>query len=272
MPMRLPDIFKHRLARLADKTGMRWLMPEGQQILTNRTLASTGVAVGLAPNATWDNATGAFTLGTALQRVYDKGVWLWFSGAGAVGSTGGPAVSGLYWCVMSSTTSGQAYNVKADPASEFVPYIYAGSPSTLPTTVGSHYAAVGTLITVASIRVPAGILGASGSIHGHDFLLYCNSAGIKRSMVLFGPTTIMSNNAGANMSVQTCARREWFMYQMDDGSSQLAQSSVQLGSTSGQSAFFELNMNADQFLRVALNVDAATDYIMVQHLFVEARA
>lgn len=271
MPMRLPDIFKHRLARLADKTGMRWLTPEGQQVLTTRTLASTGVAVGLAPNATWDNTSGAFTLGTALQRTYDKGVWLWFSGVGAVGSTGGPAATGLYWCIMSSPTSGQAYSVKADPASEFVPYIYAGALPPLPTTAGSHIAATGVFITVASVKIPGGLLGPSGSIHGHDFLLYNNTAGIKRSTVLFGPTTLMSNNAGASLSVQTCVRREWFLYQVDDGASQLSQSSVHFGSTSGQSVVFSTNMSTDQSLRLALSLDVATDVILVQHLFVEAR-
>lgn len=272
MPMRLPDIFKHRLARLADKTGMRWLMPEGQQILTNRTLASTGVAVGLAPNATWDNATGAFTLGTALQRTYSKGLWLWFSGAGVVGSAGGPAASGLYWCIMSSPTSGQAYNVQGDPAGEFVPYVHSGALPLLPTTAGSHIAATGVFITVASVKIPAGLMGVSGSIHGHDFLLYNNTAGVKRSTVLFGPAVLMSNNAGALLSSHTCVRREFFLYQIDDGASQAMQSSVLFGTTAGATVFPSVNVGADQYVRWALSLDVATDYIMVQHLFLEARA
>ena len=251
---------------------MRWLTPEGQKVLTTRTLASTGVAVGLAPNATWDNTSGAFTLGTALQRTYNKGLWLWFSGAGVVGSTGGPAESGLYWCIMSSPTSGQAYNVKGDPAGEFVPYIYVGALPPLPTTAGSHIAATGVFITVASVKIPAGLLGVSGGVHGHDFLLYSNTSGIKRSTVLFGPTKLMSNNAGANMSTQTCARREWFMYQIDDGTAQCSQSSVMFGSTAGQSEFFGLDMGSDQFIRFVLNVDVASDYVLLQHVFVEARA
>ena len=251
---------------------MRWLTPEGQQVLTTRTLASTGVAVGLAPNATWDNASGAFTLGTALQRTYNKGLWLWFSGAGVVGSTGGPAASGLYWCIMSSPTSGQAYNVKGDPAGEFVPYIYVGALPLLPTTAGSHLAMAGVFITVASVKIPAGLLEASGSLHGHDLLLYNNTAGAKRSTVTAGSTVLMSNNAGALLNSHTSVRRDFFLYQIDDGTSQVSQSSIIFGTTAGQPQFPSIDMAADQYVRWALSLDVATDCILVQHLFLEARA
>jgi hypothetical protein len=148
--------------------------------------------VGHACNATWNNTTGAFTLATAFQPVYSQGIWLRFTAVGQSTSTGGPAVGGIYWCVMSSTTVGQAYALRSDPAVGFCPYTPDISGALLSTVAGTHWAATGTDITLASISCPAGALGSQGTLRTEMYWSVTNSATSKIVKQNFGGNTLFN--------------------------------------------------------------------------------
>lgn len=272
MPMRLPDIFKHRLARLADKTGMRWLMPEGQQILTNRTLVGVGVPVAVVGSATWNNATGSFTLATALPRTYNLGMWIYFAGAGINGSTGGPAASGLYWCLMSSATDGQAYALSGDPSVAWVPYVPAATPPLLATTSGSHIPTLSVNITALNVTVPAGLLGKSGAIHGRDAIICSNSANPKPSLVQLAGSALMSNNAGGLVTASSFIRRDFSFYNAGDEKFNFTNAYVYLGVTPAMPIYTAIDTTVDQSLRITLQLTHQADYMILAHFFAEAFA
>ncbi len=143
-------------------------------------LAQSAVPVIVAPNATWNNTTGSFTLGTALLATYSAiGAWVRFAGVGVNGSTGGPASSSIYWCVFSSTTAGQAYALSADTSQPFTPYYPGTGLSNLTTTTGTHVQTTGATITLANIAVPGGSMGPNGGLRGTSRFLSNNTAGIK---------------------------------------------------------------------------------------------
>ena len=139
-------------------------------------LAQSSVPVVLAPSATWNNGSGNFTLGTSIVTTYSRGIWMYFAGVGVNSSTGGPASSGLYWCVMLSATVGQAYalpSLTIDPSpfvlnadnTNFIPYIpLANQLSLLPVTAGSHVQTTGDDITLTSMTMPGNSMGANGML------------------------------------------------------------------------------------------------------------
>lgn len=125
-------------------------------------LAQSGVSVGLAPNGTIA-ATGVVTLGTALPRIYSAGIWLRFPDGAVAGG-----LSGLYWCVMSSTTVGQVYSNFVDTSAGFVPYIPTG---TLVAAVGSGVAyaqTTGVDIVLVNTPLMGNALGNNGSLRIRD--------------------------------------------------------------------------------------------------------
>ena len=243
-----------------------------QQVLIPRTLALTGVHVAVVGSATWNNTTGSFTLGTAFPRTYSLGIWIYFSGSGIAGSTGGPAASGLYWCVMSSATDGQAYALSGDPSVSWVPYTPTTVPTLLTTTAGTHSPVLSTNITVLNVTVPGGTLGRSGAIHGRDAILCSSSANSKNSLVQFGSTTLMANNAGGFITTSGFARRDFSLYNAGDEKFNFVNSYVYIGVTPAAPIYTAIDTTADQSLKVTLQLTHQADYMILAHFFAEVLA
>lgn len=144
-------------------------------------LAQWSVAVYMAPTGTMGN-NGAVTLGTALDRTYSEGLWLYYP-AGAV-AAGVPASATFLWTVMSSTTAGTVYNSTFDGLS--VPT--TGVTTAYSTTGPGAFTGVTATTTAATITVPANTLGATGQIVG-DFIAVQNSGAGNKVYSVFYSTT-----------------------------------------------------------------------------------
>ena len=236
-----------------------------------------GTPVGLAPSATWNNSSGNFTLDTALDRVYNKGIWFRFVGVGVNSSTGGPAATGLYWCVMNSTTEGQAYAFPSITTSTAVPVITGNSAFTpyiplasqlaglLPTTAGTHAPLTNTYYPVANVTIPGGIMGANGSIRTDMVFTTNSSAGTKIAAptfanVVFYPQSVSSTNFIGVASGITRNR----------GVTNAQISSPIGNSANNNTTFQSIDTTVDQLAGVNLNITTAnTDWVILQGCTIE---
>lgn len=144
-------------------------------------LAQWGISVFMAPSGTMAN-NGAVTFGTALDRTYSEGLWMYFP-AGAV-AAGVPAAATFLWTVMSSSTVGTVYNSTFDGLS--VPA--AGTTTAYSTTGPGAFTGVTAITTAITITVPANTLGATGAILG-DWNAHHNGAAGNKTFGLFYSTT-----------------------------------------------------------------------------------
>lgn len=141
-------------------------------------LATWGVPVFMAPSGTMGN-NGAVTLGTALDRTYSEGFWLYFP-AGAV-AAGVPSSATFLWTVMSSTTAGTVYNSSFDGSG--VPV--AGTTTAYSTTGPGAYTGVTTIVTAITVTVSASTLGSTGMIEGNFGQHHTGAAGNKTFGVFY---------------------------------------------------------------------------------------
>jgi len=101
--------------------GTNWKPMNGQA-----SLMSSSYPVGIAPTSTSvTSATGALLLGTALDKTYSGGIWLYFAAMGT-------KAAGWYFCIMSSTTVGVVYGTPQsspdDTQISVTPFTEAGGP------------------------------------------------------------------------------------------------------------------------------------------------
>jgi len=233
-----------------------------------------GVPVGLAPSATWNNTSGNFTLDTALNQVYSKGLWLRFVGVGVNSSTGGPAATGLYWCVMNSTTEGQAYALSGITISTtvpvitgntaFIPFIPLASQlaGLLPVTAGSHSPlASAAYYPVANVTIPGGLMGANGVIRT-DFVFVSNSsAGTKAAAPSFANGVFFGQGLSSTAVTGVCTAM------IRNRGLTNSQVSSPLANTSSATAltFTSIDTTVEQLAGVFLNITTAnTDWIILQ--------
>ena len=220
---------------------------------------NVSVSIGLAPNVTWDNTGGGFTSPTSLGVTYSRGLWLYFNGVGINGTTGGPATSGYYWCVMSSATQGIAYAENFNPEIGAVPNLVT-STTPLVTVIGTNAPTLNTYITAAKVTIAGGSIGANGILKGHDFLSFSSSANTKYASVRLGGEPIAYP---AGLSSQVSARREYWMYNRGAEDANLIQTFVYFGPTTGQPTLASINTAVDQPLVYALYIAAATDFLIL---------
>jgi len=156
-------------------------LQDGQRVQIPYVFNQTAVPVGIAPTFT-GSTNGAIVFGTALLSTYTNGIWMYFSADSL--SASHPA--GFYWCVMSSTTSGIAYNVT--PVAKVVPYIPSSTTlfsGAVPGAAGAPVTAVWTLPDL-----PGGALGNNGSISSHFKSSMNTSANNKIAAIYNGSTPL----------------------------------------------------------------------------------
>jgi len=238
-------------------------------------LAQWGVPCGTAPNADWNNGSGNFTLGTALNEVYRRGLWLRFAGVGVNSSTGGPESSGLYWCVMNSTTEGQAYALSSitisttvpvtTGATAFTPFVPLASQlnGLLPTTAGTHVQSTGTQITVANVTIPANSMGANGVFRVLANASNNNSAGTKTLRDSVGGVSLINiNNTTATGGVLANQTRN-----RNIATAQI--SSVNSYGINSSPVFTTFDTTSDVALLWQISITTATDWMILQGATVE---
>ena len=173
-----------------------------QNLGTPYVIAKWGVPVILASSGSMGD-NGAVTGMTALPATYSGGAWLYLP-AGAI-AAGVPAAAGFYWFIGSSTTAGTVYNSTFDGLS--VPAL--GTATAFSTTGPGAFTGVATgEIVAATVTVPAGAMGANGSVYG-DFNLQNNTAAGNKSFIIefSGASGTVFMNATASTA---SASRGWF--------------------------------------------------------------
>jgi hypothetical protein len=239
-------------------------------------LAQWGVPVGAAPNATWNNTAGSFTLGTALNEVYGNGIWLRFAGVGVNSSVGGPTSTGIYWCVMNTTTQGQAYALSTinittavpviDGTSAFTPYIPTDNQlnGLLPTTAGSHVASTATQITLANVTVAADTMGMNGAFRTLNNYSTNSTAGTKVARVTFGGSQI-----GNTLSQTTSVGGVGATFARNRGVANSQISSVASVNAASVPLFTTIDTAANQAVLWQVTIATATDWMILQGSTVE---
>lgn len=234
-------------------------------------LAQWGVPVGTAPNATWNNTAGSFTLGTALNEVYDRGIWLRFAGVGVNASVGGPAGSGLYWCVMNTTTQGQAYALSTinittavpitDGTSAFTPFTPTADQlnGLLPVTAGSHVASTATQLTLANVTVAANTLGMNGAFRHLSNYSTNSSAGTKVARLTLGGTLVMQT---LSQTTSTGGTQGGIM--RNRGSADHQVSSLSNNNAASSQVFTTIDTSVDQPMLWQVTIATATDWMILQ--------
>lgn len=233
-------------------------------IASSRTAVLTQVSIpsGIAPTGTVA-ANGAVTLGTALARIYGPtsvapGIWLYFP-AGALFSG---SAAGLYWCVMTSTTVGTAFNNMPNLAT-------LAPPATTTAIVDAGpgaYTGVTTKQTLFAPTLPGGSMGANGSLRLFQRWNWNNSAGTKTPAFDFGGTQIVS------VARTTTLSDEWF-YMFSNRGAQNKQitfnavipaigSAINFSSTT-------IDTSADKLANHTMTLDTATDYGILESSFIE---
>jgi hypothetical protein len=119
-------------------------------------IAQSGVPIGVPPTGSVA-ANGAITLGTALLQTYSN-IWLSFpAGALFAGS-----VAGVYFCQMSSTTLGTAYNIRLLAATPYVPTAAQLTAGAIVAAGPGAYTQSTSYNQLFIVTVPAGAMGANG--------------------------------------------------------------------------------------------------------------
>ena len=100
------------------------------------------------------SSTGVLTLGTALDRVYTK-AYCWLPAGAFTGSA-----AGMYPIACTTTTSCLAYSNLYTGG----PFIWPSSPTLITTGAGAYTTVPATYFTLASIPLPANLVGLNGSV------------------------------------------------------------------------------------------------------------
>jgi hypothetical protein len=196
-------------------------------------LATTNTLIGflyaggvplIIPSSGSFSTNGAVTLTTALNTTFAS-AYLRFP-AGAICAS---SAAGLYYTVMSSTTVGTVYTNTYTSGRPSIP----ASPTayTCGTAPGA-YAQSTTAITLATVSVPANIMGVYGGIGVNENWGYANSSSTKTLNTTFGGSNIL------NFTPTTSAAAEWKTWLFNVGSA-----SIQTATPAGLGGFGTINGN-----------------------------
>ena len=221
------------------------------------TLSST--AGGVGPHNTSNNCF----VGNPLPTNYTSGIWVYLP-AGAV--SGGAA--GFYWCMAyaNTTANGILQVTTTYLASMGVPAIPSG-PFVNAVGSGSNFTQTTSQITLASVTVPGGAMGANGSLRSKTSLRGCPTAGSKGLVNQFGATTVntATETTQGSYSLET---RVWNQG-VQNAQAYEGDFFYIYGSQMNVSGYSGIDASQTQAYTVLGNVAVATDFIVLAALTVE---
>lgn len=200
---------------------------------------SQGAAPIILPSSGSSNASGQITLTTALPYT-PTGVVQVYLPAGVVT---GDATGGLYRAAFSSTTVCQL----------------AGSPA----TANAAFTQSTSVVTLASMAVPAGAMGQNGALRIEPLWSMPNNANVKTAIISLGGTTFSS------LGSTTIAQDSRTVRIRNRGAE-----AVNVGFVSGATFTFAPNYgtvdtSANQSLLLRAQLAVATDYMILEGYAVE---
>lgn len=216
-------------------------------------LFQNSIPMGIPPSGIITVTTGVLTLGTALDNIYPS-IYFWFPAGAWTGST-----AGMYYVVMSSTTVGTVYSNQYTGGVATIP----SSPTLVTTGAGAYVQTTGVYNAVLSYTMPAGVMGATGSITSKTLISSNNStgpkictpnAGITQQLGNFSLTSGLTGRQGYATSTNVGISRQ-STFVLSDSSSSSAASSVIITAVNTAAVF---NMTPQLF------IPTATDWIILQ--------
>lgn len=220
-----------------------------------------GVPV-LYPSSGSMGNNGALTLTTAVPYTLSN-AWIYLP-SGAI-STGSAA--GVYYTKCTTTTACTVYNNTLSNSAPFSP----GSTTAFVTTgPGAFTQTTGSAITVVTIPIPGGSLGADGSMRVRWYGLRPNNADAVTSSLTFGGSTF----AIANVTNSNWYGIERTIQNQSSSSSQVVldattSATSDVGSGATAPSTFSIATASTQNLGFAVNLSTATDYFILLGAVIE---
>ena len=220
-----------------------------------RILAQSGIPMILPGSGTIGN-NGALTLGTALfpANNYPLSAFAYFpTGALFAGS-----VAGIYYTVLSSSTTGTVYqNLYAGGA----PVIPAAPLAWATTGPGAYVQTVGVTIPMISTTVAGGSMGTNGSIRTSGSFNATSNANSKVYFNMFGGASVQ----GANVTTSTFLGLMSFVRNRGVANKQVVlNGSYGDVQTAGNINYVAVNTLVDQVTSIGLQLTVATDNALIE--------
>lgn len=215
---------------------------------------------------------GALTGITALPVIYSSGCYMYFP-AEAIRATvaeipedpGPPVVpavpevpgtaAGWYYVVMSSTTAGTIYNNVYTSGTPTIP----SSPTAFVTTGPGAFTQVTTEITALSFTLPAGLMGTTGALRYTLRGENSNSSDDKTYKIKFGGSVLLG---GVVNTTNTSLKASNEVINIT-AAKQSIYNATAIGATTGNVTYLAVNTAADVTILVTVQLEAATDFVMI---------
>lgn len=234
----------------ANITGI--LAADGQAHSYGRILAQSAIPFVLPSSGTFTGGTGALSAITALPATYSGGCFMYFpAGAGL------PQGAGWYWTIMSSTTAGTVYNNVYSSGDPKVASPGSGVAGTAITSGAASYTQTTSTVYGPSHTLPGGALGKNGMLYLDHSWQTVNNANAKLGYCEVG--AISSSTSLASVASRSVLRR--FFNENSEAVNKLMNGWSTLDGTYSRGT---VNTAADVTIRFGMDIDVATDYIVLE--------
>lgn len=200
-------------------------------------------------------ANGAITLTTAMPITYPN-IWLYFP-AGALYAN---SAAGFYFCQMSSTTLGTAYNI---PLASQVPFIPTAEQLTrtaiVSASVGAYTQSTATNAG-PSFVLPAGSIGANGILRIEFEMSVTNSANNKTVQWIFG------GNTYSQTITTTQLNRSTYLVANRGAANRQFVSNLTTSGSSGANSLAQITVDTDAPVTISTTLTKAnaTEYLVLE--------
>lgn len=215
-------------------------------------LTQTGIKRGIPSSGSIGN-NGALSGLTAMPVTYSGGIYLYFPANAIVAGS----AAGFYWTVMSSTTAGTIYN---NTWSSGVPTAPA-SPTAFATTGPGAYTQSTSEITISSITLPGGMMGANGVLRTIPTYSMANTANNKTFRQKLGGTQTHG------YVVPSYATLQMMLIIRNCGVQNLQASVTNLdgiGATTSAIVQSTIDTSSDQTVLQTVQLATATDFVVLE--------
>lgn len=235
--------------------GIRLAFPDGSNRLMPYILAKSAIPMILCSSGSMGN-NGAITGLTALPTTYADAYIYLPANAISAGSS-----AGLYYFVGSSTTAGTVYN---NAYTSGVPTIPA-SPTAFVTTGPGAFAQSTSEITLQTITVLGGSMGANGELRCQNLMWSNNNSGTSKSL----RARIASDLLSVTQPTTTTFSRNMVAFQNRGVVNKNVANPYQNYGATNSTMYTSINTAIDQSFTFTGQLAAATDFIVLEGYAIE---
>ena len=222
----------------------------------------TGIPLISAPTGTI-GANGAITFGTATAVTYGN-CWVSFP-AGALFAN---SAAGTYFCNMTSTTAGTAYNILLGSSWPYIPADEVLTRSAIVSaSVGSYTGRTGAH-TIATVTVPGQSMGANGLLTVETELSATTTVNTRQVNIQFGSTNF-SVSVGSGSQIN----RRMLRLANRGSSSRNFLSGLDQYTSTGANPQASISIATDQNWTITIQGEknVATDYVVIEYIIIDLK-